>query len=118
MAASLSRRDCGLLLDADDAGRHGQVAEHHDADDDALADDEGPVAPAGRDQGREGEREADGAAPGQDDPEVLLARPKAGRIFGLPGHRDGEGEDAVQVEAGRGERGHRRGRTGSGAGRG
>ena len=35
-----------------------------------------------------------------------LARVKAGRIFGGPGTADGEGEDAVQVEAGRGEHDH------------
>ena len=40
------------LLDADEAGRHGEVAEHHDADDDALGHDEAPVAPPGDDQRR------------------------------------------------------------------
>jgi hypothetical protein len=49
----------------------------------------------------------DSAAPGQDDPQVDVGpAEKAGRIFGWPGYRNGEGEDAVQVEAGRRERGH------------
>ncbi len=35
-----------------------------------------------------------------------LAQAEGGADLGLAGHRDGEGEDAVQVEAGCGERGH------------
>ena len=86
VAASLSRRDPAFLLDADHAGRHGEVTEHHDADDDALADDEGPVAPARRDQGGEGEREADGCSPRPGSlRRCWLAWLKAGRIFGSPG---------------------------------
>ena len=97
----------GLLLHADDAGGHGDVAEHHDADDDALADDEGPMPPAGRDQGGERQGQADAAAPRQDAPDVLIGQAEGGADLGLARRRDGEGEDAVEVEAGRGERGHR-----------
>ncbi len=61
---------------------------------------------ARRDQRREREGEADGASPGQDDTQVLVG-PAEGRVdLGLPRHRDGEREHAIQVEAGRGERSH------------
>ena len=53
------------LLDSDESCRHGEVADHHDADDDALGDDEAPVVPARDDQGRIGEQEAYTAAPGE-----------------------------------------------------
>ena len=71
------------------------------ADDDALADGERPVAPAGHDQGGEGEGEADEAAPEQDHPEVAVGLAEGGADLWLAGLRDGEGEDPVEVEAGR-----------------
>src|SRR5580700_2943842 len=93
-------------LHADEAGRHGDVADHHHGDDDAQRQPEPQQPPPGENYGGQAQAHTNRGAPAQDDRQMRPGLRESGPDGGRTLARDSKGEHGVQEEARRGKGGN------------